>query len=101
MINAITDNRTGTPTLGQTAALNRTVLATPTNITAGTITTVSGNVTGSVGSVSGLTASDVGAIKAKTDSLTYTVAGVVDANIQRINDVVITGDGQTGTEFGV
>lgn len=43
----------------------------------------------------------VDAIKAKTDSLTFTVAGVVDANIQRINDVVITGDGQSGTEFGV
>lgn len=40
------------------------------------------------------------AIKAKTDSLTYTVAGVVDANIQRINDVAITGDG-SGTPFGV
>jgi hypothetical protein len=43
----------------------------------------------------------VDAIKAKTDSLTFTVAGVVDANIQRINDVTITGDGGTGTEFGV
>lgn len=40
------------------------------------------------------------AIKAKTDSLTYTVAGVVDANIQRINDVAITGDG-SGTPFNV
>jgi hypothetical protein len=43
----------------------------------------------------------VDAIKAKTDSLTFTVAGVVDANVQRINDVTITGDGQVGTEFGV
>jgi hypothetical protein len=40
-------------------------------------------------------------IKAKTDSLTFTQAGHVDANIQRINDVAITGDGQTGTEFSV
>lgn len=104
----IDDQRTGTPTLGQTAFLNRTVLATPTNITAGTITTVSGNVngsvasvTGAVGSVTGLTAADVGAIKTKTDSLTFTSAGFVDANVQKINDVTITGDGQTGTEFGV
>jgi len=45
-----------------TAATNlTTALATPTNITAGTITTV--------GSVTGLTASDVGAIKLKTDNL--------------------------------
>ena len=27
--------------------------------------------------------------------------GIVDANIQKINDVTITGDGQPGTEFGV
>ena len=54
-----------------------------------------------VSAVTGLTAADVAAIKAKTDSLTYTVANVLDANIQRINDVVITGNGGTGTEFGV
>lgn len=62
---------------------------------------VGGNVVGSVGSVTGLTASDVGAIKTKTDSLTFTVAGQVDANMQCINDVTITGNGQSGTEFGV
>jgi hypothetical protein len=33
------------------------------------------------------------AIKAKTDGLTFTVANVVDANLQRINDVVVNGDG--------
>jgi hypothetical protein len=43
----------------------------------------------------------VDAIKAKTDSLTFTTAGLVDANVQQINDVTITGDGQVGTEFGV
>lgn len=43
---------------------------------------------------------EVAAIKAKTDSLTFTVAGQVDANVQRINDVPITGDG-SGTPFGV
>lgn len=43
----------------------------------------------------------VDAIKAKTDSLTFTTAGQVDANIQYINDVALTGDGQPGTEFGV
>lgn len=47
------------------------------------------------------TDSKVDAIKAKTDSLTFTQAGHVDANVQRINDVIITGDGQIGTEFGV
>lgn len=40
------------------------------------------------------------AVKVKTDSLTFTQAGHVDANIQRINDVAITGDG-SGTPFNV
>jgi hypothetical protein len=37
------------------------------------------------------------AVQAKTDGLTFTVANVVDANIQRVNDVLITGTGDTGT----
>jgi hypothetical protein len=57
------------------------------------------SVVGAVGSVTGLTASDVGAIKTKTDSLTFTVANVLDANIQRVNDVAIVGDG-SGTPWG-
>lgn len=43
---------------------------------------------------------EIAAIKTKTDSLTFTVAGVVDANIQRINDVTIVGDG-SATPFNV
>jgi hypothetical protein len=66
----------------------------------GSVTGAVGSVTGAVGSVTGLTASDVAAIKAKTDSLTYTVAGQVDANIESINTVTITGDGGT-TPFDV
>jgi hypothetical protein len=42
----------------------------------------------------------VDAIKAKTDSLTFTVAGQVDANVQSINDAALTGDGTVGTEWG-
>lgn len=42
----------------------------------------------------------IDAIKAKSDSLTFTVAGQVDANIQYVNDVQIQGDGQSGTEWG-
>lgn len=42
----------------------------------------------------------VDAVKAKTDSLTFTVAGQVDANIQYVNDVLVNGDGQPGTEWG-
>lgn len=51
----------------------------------------------------GLPISDAGGLDldAKIGALTYTVANVLDANVQRINDVVITGNGGTGTEFGV
>jgi hypothetical protein len=61
---------------------------------------ITGNLSGSVGSVTGLTASDVGAIKTKTDSLTFTVANQVDANIQSVNDVTVTGTGAAGDEWG-
>lgn len=65
----------------------------------GSVVGAVGSVTGAVGSVTGLTASDVGAIKAKTDSLTFTVAGQVDANIQYVNDVLVTGTGAPGDEW--
>lgn len=51
----------------------------------------------------GYTAPDntsITAIKAKTDSLTFTVANQVDANIQSVNDVTVTGNGQAGSEWG-
>jgi hypothetical protein len=41
----------------------------------------------------------VDAIKAKTDSLTFTKAGEVDANIQSVNDVTVNGNG-AGTPWG-
>lgn len=43
---------------------------------------------------------EVAAIKAKTDSLTFTVAGQVDANIQYVNDVQVNGTGALGDEWG-
>lgn len=43
---------------------------------------------------------EVAAIKAKTDSLTFTVAGQVDANIQYVNDVQVNGTGAAGNEWG-
>jgi hypothetical protein len=42
----------------------------------------------------------VALVKAKTDSLTFTVAGVLDANIQYVNDTAVTGDGSAGTPWG-
>lgn len=42
----------------------------------------------------------VALVKAKTDSLTFTVAGVADTNIQYVNDVQVNGDGSAGTPWG-
>lgn len=42
----------------------------------------------------------VDAIKVQTDKFVFTVANQVDANIQSINDVTVTGDG-SGTPFNV
>ncbi len=43
---------------------------------------------------------DITAIKAKTDSLTFTTAGQVDANVQYVNNVEVTGTGASGDEWG-
>jgi hypothetical protein len=42
----------------------------------------------------------VDAIKVKTDSLTFTVAGQVDANVQYVNDAQVAGTGAIGDEWG-
>lgn len=42
---------------------------------------------------------EVAAIKSKTDSLTFTVPGSLDANIQHVNDVLVNGNG-AGTPWG-
>lgn len=39
-------------------------------------------------------------IQTKTDSLTFTTAGQVDANIQSVNDTALGGTGATGDEWG-
>jgi len=96
-------------------------IANTTNQTAGTVTTVSGNVNGSVGSVTGLTASNLDAtvssrlasasytapdnagitgIKAKTDSLSFTIANRVDSNIRVVNGVTVTGTGTLVDPWG-
>lgn len=40
------------------------------------------------------------AVKAKTDSLTFTVAGQVDANVEYVNGTQVTGTGAPGDEWG-
>lgn len=50
--------------------------------------------------IAGYVDTEVSAIKAKTDQLNFTVAGNADVNVQYVNDVQVTGDGQPGTEWG-
>jgi hypothetical protein len=71
--------------------------ATPTNITAGTITTVT-TVTG----VTGLTASDVGAIKAKTDNLPSSPAAVGSnmGTVSSVTGAVGSVTGLTASDVG-
>ena len=116
------------------ALFGTVALATTTNISAGTITTVTNLTnlpaaaaleatsqsiltdTAEIGAAgAGLTAlatqasvntiddfldTEIVAIKTQTDKFTFTVAGVVDANVQRVNDVAIVGDGSV-TPFNV
>jgi len=102
---------------GATSWATATGFATPTNITAAAgiaVTSIGNNV---------ITAASINAaaLNGKGDwnigktgyALTQTfpanfadlaiavTTGIVDANVQKINDITITGDGQTGTEFGV
>jgi hypothetical protein len=134
-------NLTNAPTAGDLTATMKTSVttaataATPTAAAVtgavGSVTgNIGGNVVGSVGSVTALAANSVNAnalatdaiteiqtglatssalstantaisaVKAKTDSLTFTVGNVVDANLQYINDVVVTGNGSS-SKFGV
>jgi hypothetical protein len=44
--------------------------------------------------------SNVDDIKTKTDSLTFTVAGQVDANIQYVNDIEVNGTGNEANPWG-
>lgn len=45
-------------------------------------------------------ATESAAIKAKTDSLTFTVANQVDVNVEYVNGIQVTGTGQSGDEWG-
>lgn len=49
--------------------------------------------------LTGYVDTEVAAIKAKTDSLTFTVAGQLDANIQYVNDVQVNGTGTAGNPW--
>lgn len=98
-----------------------TGFATPTNITAGTITTAT-NLTNLPSipadwiTAAGITAAalngkgdwstvapdntSITAIKIQTDKLAFTVANQVDANIKSVNDLAVDGSGTTGDPWG-
>ena len=107
-------------TTNQTAGTVTTVSGNV-NGSVGSVTGAVGSVTGSVGSVTGLTASNLDAtvssrlasasytapdnagitgIKAKTDSLSFTVANRVDSNIRVVNGVTVTGTGTLVDPWG-
>ena len=91
-IKAVTDNLPDSGAL-TTLLSNVAAILTDTGTTIpGTLATIDGKVD-TVDTVAD-------AVKAKTDSLTFTVANQVDANIQYVNDTAVTGDGGSGTEWG-
>jgi uncharacterized protein YjbJ (UPF0337 family) len=61
---------------------------------------VGGNVAGSVGSVTGAVGSVTGNVGGNVAGSVASVTAEVDANVVKVNDVTITGDG-SGTPFGV
>lgn len=60
----------------------------------------SANLDTQLAAIAGYIDTEVSAIKAKTDSLTFTVAGNLDCNVQYVNDVQVTGTGASGDEWG-
>lgn len=54
----------------------------------------------SAASSSAAAASDTSAIKAKTDGLTFTLAGKLDVNLLVVNGVTLQGDGTAGSPWG-
>lgn len=66
----------------------------------GLIKAKTNNLPASPAATSDIPAADITAIKGKTDSLTFTVPGSVDANIQQVNDTSVKGTGAVGNEWG-
>lgn len=102
-------NLTNAPTAGDFTAVMKTSIGTAVAASAvasvtgnvgGNVTGSVGSVVGAVGSVTGLTSADVGAIKAKTDSLTFTTAGMVDSAIKRVGATTLNAAGTGGQGYG-
>lgn len=63
------------------------------------VTSIDTNVSSALTKVTSVN-TNVDSVKAKTDSLNFTVANFVDANIQYVNDVAVTGTGSTVDPWG-
>ena len=57
------------------------------------IATIAGYLDTEVAAILAAVDTEVAAIKAKTDKMTYTSGNDLDVNVQKINDVTLTGDG--------
>ena len=68
--------------------------------TATALATVAGYVDTEVAAILAAVDTEVAAIKAKTDGLTFTTAGIVDANVKRVTNIAITGTGTTVDPWG-
>lgn len=95
-IKAKTDNLPATPANEATL----TTIASYIDTEVAAIKAKTDNLPASPAATSDIPTSNITAIKAKTDSLTFSVAGQVDANVQYVNNVQITGNGEVGTEWG-
>lgn len=58
------------------------------------------SIASTLSTIAGYLDTEVAAIKAKTDQLTFTSANQVDANVQSVNDVTLTGAGTSGNPWG-
>jgi hypothetical protein len=95
LINAKTTNLPSDPAdasviAGRFDTLDTSIADLPTNA----------ELTTALGTADDAVLAQIALVKAKTDPLTYTVANQVDVNIQYVNDVEVTGNGETGTEWG-
>ena len=61
---------------------------------------VSANLDTQLSTIDDFLDTEVTAIKTQTDKLTFTVSGQVDANIQYVNDIQVTGVGTTADPWG-
>ena len=102
-IAALNDVSSGDVQTAATAALNAYDPPTNAELVARTLASADYATASALGTVDteiGLEAIKTAAIKAKTDSLTFTKAGEVDANVQSINGTGVAGTGTSGDEWG-